>query len=529
MNKKWLYITLSLMSVALVGIILVQGYWIKISFDSRSEEFSTAMIDVIEHASEQIEDRERKDYYNQLAILIDSVGAPKSTHIRNFFFVNRGVSDDDIIYYSHNILEEGYDLSTQSLPGFWGATSSDTTRILNFTSNRTKKIFRTGLSNDGLNSNLEPVEVIEKIGSLSSIEKAQYEDVFMEAAKATPIYERLTAQEIQFVLSRELLKRGISLPFEFGIERQGYPTSVRSKDFDFTSISNSYRSSIFSDSEGISAYELVVNIPRKNAYLIRDVLGLMALSLFFTLIILATFSIAIYQLFTQKKNAEIKSDFINNMTHEFKTPIATISLAVDALKSNLKGETNGRYLDMIRDENKRMLNQVENVLQIAQLERGQVDLDFKEVSLHKIILSAKNRVDLIATERNGTIVVNLEADKDEIQGDAMHLTHVFINLLDNAIKYTDENRASKVHILTKVVDQKVVVELSDNGIGMSRTTLKQAFDKFYRETSGNLHLVKGHGLGLAYVKQIIEAHQGSVRVESEKGVGTTFYVELKLK
>ena len=228
MNKKWLYITLSLMSVALVGIILVQGYWIKISFDSRSEEFSTAMIDVIEHASEQIEDRERKDYYNQLAILIDSVGAPKSTHIRNFFFVNRGVSDDEIIYYSHNILEEGYDLSTQSLPGFWGATSSDTTRILNFTSNRTKKIFRTGLSNDGLNSNLEPVEVIEKIGSLSSIEKAQYEDVFMEAAKATPIYERLTAQEIQFVLSRELLKRGISLPFEFGIERQGYPTSVRS-------------------------------------------------------------------------------------------------------------------------------------------------------------------------------------------------------------------------------------------------------------------------------------------------------------
>ena len=262
MNKKWLYITLFLMSVALIGIILVQGYWIKISFDSRSEEFSTAIIDVLEHTSEQIEDRERKDYYNQLAVLIDSVGAPKSTHIRNFFFVNRGVSEDEIIYYSHNILEEGYDLSTQSLPGFWGATSSDTTRIVNFTSNRTKKVFRSGLSSDGLSSNIEPVEVIEKIGSLSSIEKAQYEDVFMEAAKATPIYERLTAQEIQFVLSRELLKRGISLPFEFGVERQGYPTSVRSEGFDFTSTST-YRSSIFNDSEGVSAYELVLDIPVK--------------------------------------------------------------------------------------------------------------------------------------------------------------------------------------------------------------------------------------------------------------------------
>ena len=142
---------------------------------------------------------------------------------------------------------------------------------------------------------------------------------------------------------------------------------------------------------------------------------------------------------------------------------------------------------------------------------------------------AKNRVDLIATERNGTIVVNFEADKDKIRADRMHLTNVFINLLDNAIKYTHEKRAPKVQILTRVFDKKIVVELIDNGIGMSRTTLRQAFDKFYRETSGNLHLVKGHGLGLAYVKQIIEAHQGVIRVESEKNVGTTFYVELKLK
>jgi len=144
-------------------------------------------------------------------------------------------------------------------------------------------------------------------------------------------------------------------------------------------------------------------------------------------------------------------------------------------------------------------------------------------------LAAKKRVDLISNERNGTIVVKLDAVKDVIQGDTMHLTHVFINLLDNAIKYADENKAPKVHISTRVIDHRIVVELSDNGIGMSRTTLKQAFDKFYRETSGNLHLVKGHGLGLAYVKQIIEAHQGTVRAESEKGVGTTFYVELKLK
>jgi two-component system, OmpR family, phosphate regulon sensor histidine kinase PhoR len=531
MNKKWLYTTLVLMSISLIGIILVQGYWIKISFESRSEEFSTAILDVLEHATEQIEEREIKDYYQKLAVLIDSVGTPKSTHIRNFFFVNREISEDEIIYYSHNILEEGYDLSTNSLPGFWGATSSDTTRILNFTSKRTQKVFRSTPSFDSNSTQIEPVEVIEKIGGLSSIEKAQYEDVFMEAAKATPIYERLSAQELQFVLSRELLKREITLPFAFGIVRQGYPTSVKSNDFDFT-VNSNFKVPIFRDSEGVSAYQLVLDIPKKDAYLVRDVLGLMALSVFFTLIILAAFSVAIYQLFAQKKLAEIKADFINNMTHEFKTPIATIGLAVDALRSVAKKEqsteTVVRYLNMIRDENKRMHTQVENVLQIAQLERQQIELDRKETSLHEVILQAKDRMDLIASERNGTIVVELEADNDKVWGDSMHLTHVFINLLDNAIKYTDEQTSPLVRISTVVSGRNIVVKLSDNGIGMSRTTLKQAFEKFYRETSGNLHLVKGHGLGLAYVKQIIEAHQGKITAESEKGVGTTFYVQLKL-
>jgi two-component system phosphate regulon sensor histidine kinase PhoR len=145
-----------------------------------------------------------------------------------------------------------------------------------------------------------------------------------------------------------------------------------------------------------------------------------------------------------------------------------------------------------------------------------------------VILQAKDRMDLIASERNGTIVVELEAENDKVWGDSMHLTHVFINLLDNAIKYTDEQTSPLVRISTVVSGRNIVVKLSDNGIGMSRTTLKQAFEKFYRETSGNLHLVKGHGLGLAYVKQIIEAHQGKITAESEKGVGTTFYVQLKL-
>ena len=251
------------------------------------------------------------------------------------------------------------------------------------------------------------------------------------------------------------------------------------------------------------------------------------LSLLFTLIIVIAYSGAIYQLIRQKQISEIKSDFINNMTHEFKTPIATINLAVEAIRNpKIIDDKVMRYLLMIRDENKRMHAQVENVLRISKLEKNQLDISKDRVDVHDIIQDAIAHVELIVADRGGYIETHLDAERTEVLANDMHFTNVIVNILDNAVKYSEE--APKIDIYTEVVKNNIIIKVQDQGAGMSKAVLKKVFEKFYREHTGNIHNVKGHGLGLAYVKKIVEDHQGEVYAESEKGKGSTFIIKLPL-
>ena len=235
------------------------------------------------------------------------------------------------------------------------------------------------------------------------------------------------------------------------------------------------------------------------------------------------------QLNNQRKISEIKTDFINNMTHEFKTPIATINLALDAIKNPKvinDEEKIKRYVQMIREENKRMNAQVENVLRISKLEKNEIELTKESVDIHHVIQSAVDHLQLIANERDAKVSLNLQAQRSFSSINEDHMTNVIINLIDNALKYSPNQPI--INISTVNDNNEIVIKVSDNGIGMSKAVQKRVFEKFYREHTGDLHNVKGHGLGLAYVQKIIDEHDGKVFVDSEKDKGSTFTIRLNV-
>lgn len=246
-------------------------------------------------------------------------------------------------------------------------------------------------------------------------------------------------------------------------------------------------------------------------------------------IIFAAFYITIRALLNQKKLGEIKSDFINNMTHEFKTPLATISLAVDALKNEkvLADKEKVNYFSgIIKDENKRMNKQVESILQAALIEKEEMQLTLTPTHAHEMITTALNNIRLPLADKGGKIEVNLDAPNDYIHADEVNFTNIINNLLDNAIKYSGENLLIK--LTTSNVNDNLRVVIEDNGIGMNKETLHRIFEKFYRAHTGNIHNVKGFGLGLSYVKSIVLAHHGKIKAESTVGKGSCFTLEFPL-
>jgi two-component system phosphate regulon sensor histidine kinase PhoR len=250
----------------------------------------------------------------------------------------------------------------------------------------------------------------------------------------------------------------------------------------------------------------------------------------FSGVILFCFAYTIQVILEQKKLSEIKNDFINNMTHEFKTPIATISLAADSIGNPMilhKPEKVQRFANIIKAENKRMNKQVEKVLSMALLDRKEVNLMIKPINIHEIISRAVDNISLQVERKDGQILQDLKAENAVIEADETHISNVIHNLLDNANKYTPEKPAISVH--TRNTDGGVQVMIKDNGLGMSKEQRRKIFDKFYRVHTGNRHDIKGFGLGLSYVKAIVSEHKGDITVQSELGKGSKFILTFKHK
>ncbi len=282
--------------------------------------------------------------------------------------------------------------------------------------------------------------------------------------------------------------------------------------------------------ENMASEELLsIIVPHQSSLIWKEMIWFILGAILFTIIITTAFFITVRTLLKQKKLSEIKSDFINNMTHEFKTPLATISLAVDALKNEkVSGnkEKSDYFTGIIKEENKRMNKQVETILQAALLDKKEVQLNMKRLLAHDIIVNVLNNINLQVEEKGGKIDVELEAENDLILADEVHFTNVINNLLDNAVKYSKDNLHIKLS--TKNAGNHLKIKIEDNGIGMNKETLHRIFEKFYRAHTGNVHNVKGFGLGLSYVKTMIDAHHGNIKAESVLGKGSSFTISLPL-
>jgi two-component system phosphate regulon sensor histidine kinase PhoR len=285
------------------------------------------------------------------------------------------------------------------------------------------------------------------------------------------------------------------------------------------------------DASSILADEALIVVVHDFNGLVQGEMRFMIISaIFFTLVIIAAFYVTISTLLRQKKLSEIKNDFINNMTHEFKTPLATISLAVDALRNEKviqDREKSGYFTGIIKEENRRMNKQVETILQASLLDRQDQQLNLRPLHAHQVIQEAMENFQLQLEGKNGSAELQLNAKNDLIEADEVHFMNLITNLIDNAVKYSKENPLIK--ITTHGTTKSLVIRIEDNGIGMSKETQRRIFEKFYRAHTGNLHNVKGFGLGLSYVKTIVEAQRGKIKVDSTIGKGTTFTLEFPLK
>jgi two-component system phosphate regulon sensor histidine kinase PhoR len=267
-------------------------------------------------------------------------------------------------------------------------------------------------------------------------------------------------------------------------------------------------------------------------FVMQSVGWMIGVAILFTLIILTAFYLTIRTILTQKKLSEMKTDFINNMTHELRTPLATISIAVDTLK-NEKIIGNREQLlaigQVIKTENARMNTQVEQILQAAQLDINQVLKDKKELSVHDVLHKIESKFSLQVAEKQATVTYRLEAENDQVMGHPVHFVNMISNLVDNALKYCKEDVPPHIEVTTVNKKNRILVIVKDNGIGMNRETLSKIFDKFYRAHTGDVHDVKGFGLGLNYTRKMVEAHEGTIEVTSTPGSGSVFTISLPLK
>jgi len=518
MSKRTLILLITLMSISLIGIIIIQGFFIVEIYRDAERKFNNDSSIALSEGVEWLEKREFRRYVVKFRDLISSGGAIDTTAINSLYIIKEDSDNNEVMMYRNASIEENL-----KVPQFWNVLD-DSLNLKRVSSERETKVLK--IQKEKEYSGISSEQFLSKIGEISKSKEILFETAYHDLAKRNPIERRIgNVKSLSSFLKYRFKRFNIDIPFEFAIFNADSITRVKSENFVLDK--NTFESALFTDENDESGYLIKVNFPKRTPFLVAPVISVAVVSIIFTFIIIIVYIYTVLILLRQRQISQIKTDFINNMTHEFKTPIATINLALDSIinPKTIKDQSLvKKYLEMIKDENKRMYDQVENVLRISQLEKRELNIKKTTLDLNELIKIAVSHVQLLLENKNGSIHLNLNAVKSEIQGNETHLVNVMVNIIDNAIKYCD--KAPEIQVSTENVADKIVLKITDNGIGMSKKVQNKIFEKFYREQTGDLHNIKGHGLGLAYVKKIIDYHNGKIALESALNKGTVFSIEL---
>lgn len=370
--------------------------------------------------------------------------------------------------------------------------------------------------------------------SLTAEQEEEYEGLVSDMVRGIlamelnrDIRDRIDPALLDSLLTAELGHNGLKGMHHHGIFDAGRKPAFVPVDTTHTEelARSPYRTRLFRHDLSGEAYYLHVLLPDRRNTLLRGVVPMLAMSAMFLLVILGAFAHTVRIMLRQKRLNEIRNDLVNNLTHELKTPISTIGLACEALADPSLPRTDEqvrRFTSMIRDENKRLGSLVENVLQSAVLDDGQMRVKRVELDLHNLVHDVVRSSSMQVSRRNGRVELALDAEIHHVFGDRIHLTNLLYNLIDNAVKYTEQE--PRIHIATQSDNEGVTISVSDNGIGIPASEHRKIFDRLYRVPTGNIHNAKGFGLGLSYVKSVVDRHGGRIRVESQPGKGSTFHI-----
>ncbi|MCW3788310.1 sensor histidine kinase [Plebeiibacterium sediminum] len=540
MKKKSIIGLIVLMGFSLLGIILVQFLWMNNAIQVQNEKFTATVYDALNASIRRVEKEQAANFFMQ-QFLSNQIPSqqPLSNNNRNTipYFPQPKLNNENIL--DHITDGENKDLSNSGGGTFEahfeiqsnGEPQQVTIKKENIDFNNKDDVQAMEQAISLMEDSIK--RVLGNNGNMDALNMFNQFSYELQMRSVNPL-QRLNTKNLNNVLDYELNARGIDLDYEYGIINRNtgkltniYTGNYYKDDSDFKFVANLFPNDIF---RSWSPIALDIYFPHQGQFILKSLGVLFGSSIVFTLFILLTFLYTLRTIVNQKKLSEIKSDFINNMTHEFKTPIATINLATDNIANPMiinKPEHISSFLKIIKEENKRMNNQVERVLQMSLIEKRDFQLLPVEKDIHQLINDATQKMQLLAEQKSAVISSHLNAESTVFNVDEVHFTNVLVNLLENALKYSKENPV--IDIITENNKNGIDILIRDNGIGMSKEQQAKVFEKFFRATKGNIHNVKGFGLGLSYVKAIMLQHGGNIFVKSKLGEGSEFKLFLPFK